>query len=124
MIKFKTWKDYSASFEYFTLEEALSSEENDLQRLLNTNYQGLLPFSGVIDVNGNELYKGDIISDGKDNYLVEIGGYYTKESCGVGVHYTLNGDGSIFAISANPFCKEHKFKLVGNTQEDSDLLDN
>lgn len=79
-IKFRVWKDYSCQFEYFTLQDALMSNEDDLQRISNSSPKSFEQYTGFNDDDNKCCYEGDIIrsSYGIPGRVIESEVYFNK----------------------------------------------
>ena len=67
-------------------------------------------WSGIYDVNGNKVYEGDIIKDGKYLYLVEFNApYFCAKEIGKNIFHLLS-------------LKEN-MEVVGNIYDDKWMLD-
>jgi uncharacterized phage protein (TIGR01671 family) len=80
-------------------------------------------FTGLQDKKGVDIYEKDILeSEGGFHFIVDIGGYFSKESVGNGVYYYQIGDEQYWAIESNPFGRENHFTRIGNIHENKELL--
>ena len=66
-IKFRAWDNAKKRFIYFTLEEVISARVIDLHKKME-----ICQFTGLKDMNGRDIYEGDIIK-------INIGGYWQNQ---------------------------------------------
>lgn len=120
VIKFRAWDDGRMYYESFC--EYLSGYGCMFNQF--TKPDSIMQFTGLHDKNGKEIYEGDIVEfEGLGNYLVDIGGYFSENSVGYGVCYLPNGDDSEFVKDADPMAVERKGSVIGNIQENPELLE-
>jgi uncharacterized phage protein (TIGR01671 family) len=141
VIKFRAWHKGQMFNNVNVINGAYAVEENPEKEGLNVLVNGvgyysdwachrvyhdspLMQYTGIKDKEGVEIYEGDIAID-KDglHFTVGIGGYFSKESAGNGVHYYQIGEKDYWAIEANSFNKETNFKVIGNIYENPELLE-
>lgn len=118
--KFRFWDPYAKRMtKSYTLYEIKSAHEVCAQC-----FDHAMQYTGIKDKEGVEIYEKDIAID-KDglHFTVGIGGYFSKEFAGNGVHYYQIGEKDYWAIEANSFNKETNFKVIGNIYENPELLE-
>ena len=113
-------------WEYFTLHDFVDSrlfgDSIDCLTLNHIDFETLGEWTGLLDKNGKEIYEGDIVRLGETIYKVGIGGYFSKNSCGWGVHY-ISSNPDEFAIEASPMGSEKYIEVIGSIYENPELLE-
>ncbi|MFT8928499.1 MAG: YopX family protein [Sporolactobacillus sp.] len=78
----------------------------------------LMQFTGLKDKNGIEIYESDILSDGKELYLVK---YSFTETGMIASGLGKEGTWSLYHLATN-HNKGREIEVVGNIYQNSDLL--
>jgi len=84
-----------------------------------------MQFTGLSDRLGKEIYEGDIVRLRDEmNFKTQIGGYWSSEGTGYGVHFLHEGENQKDEIIMTPFGfeQEKELEIIGNIYEDEGLL--
>ena len=113
-IKFRVWNDYTNEMRYNFEGFTNKFDVLNLTKFFNKeNYLTLLQFTGLQDVDGKDIYEGDIILIESNKCLCPV--EYSENDC----RFLLkNGRGyrGYFAMIGD-------LKIVGNIYENSELLE-
>lgn len=117
-IKFRAWNVASARMYSNDSIKALGN----LQKLLTLNHVIVMQYTGLKDIDGKEIYEGDILStkvfiDGKWEDSIEP--VIFRDGC-FALDWSFSKDGSYWEILTKEI--EGK-KILGNIYENSDLLE-
>lgn len=127
-IKFRAWKNREC--EIFKVEKIDFSNGIYYQRTCqccgDDGYTGyeineikLMQYTGCIDLNGREIYEGDILMfSKKSRYEVKFGEFSNPEGVGHG-WYVQNIKSNTFGGSLLP---KNQFIVMGNIYKDKELL--
>lgn len=126
-IKFRVWNTYQKKFEnpqevaitglglplfYDFHEEAVESWNHDCYNSANGGLRIIEQYTGLLDLNGKEIYEGDIISgefyDTEYHHLTTV------------VHPVVFNNGA-FNISSNLWLKP-SLKILGNIYQNPELI--
>ena len=126
-IKFRTWGSYCGDENkmHYLDFKSLTSCDMDGDNLLShiESKEELMQYTGIKDKDSKEIYEGDIIECGYEQYEGEgYLGTYVPVHTGQ-VKYILN-DG-FYTTSFHPMCAERKydvFNVIGNIYENPELL--
>ncbi|WP_460036337.1 YopX family protein [Lactiplantibacillus plantarum] len=142
MIKFRAW--YMPFGKYGAMQEMVYSRASHILALAETEPEKYIPeqFTGLTDVNGKEIYEGDIIQYSDHFYEYSMGGVTELETEYIGVVVKNNFDLGILinrishtdahinhynAKEFVPFCEfddpEADVLLKGNVHENAELLE-
>jgi len=84
----------------------------------------LMQFTGLKDKSGQEIYEGDVLSDGKKSAPMKSGLYkhYIEHLSGLAVGFYLDGDDSFFLSERLNPSGQCDYEVIGNIYENPELL--
>ena len=126
-IKFRAW-DYNAKVmrEVWEISYKAWDGDGDLNKIVVLGDDGteslawgeLLQFTGLSDVNGKEIYEGDIVKD----WMGDVGQVIWFNEY---VSFAIDVDGSHSKLhSPSPHNQAYKPEILGNIFENSELVKN
>lgn len=130
-IKFRAWSPENKELIYFDNKKAAKDRyiAGHLMMLMaNEHYVGkdlLMQYTGLKDDNGVEIYEGDILRAGEDNFIIKAQwsdkGFWQCQ-------YYYKGeknktDGLVYAIKSRAKALDCKCLVIGNIYENHDLLE-
>lgn len=118
-IKFRAWDKYRNKMIYNIqneFEERITLGMNCFGDYLNDKDFDVMQYTGLKDINGKEIYEGDIDSYG---YIVTHVGD-VKECLGMNCGWYLQRDD--FESWCQIVCREDEIEIVGNIYENSELI--
>lgn len=127
MIKFRAW--YMPFGKYGAMQEMVYSRASHILALAETEPEKYIPeqFTGLTDVNGKDIYEGDIIHFGSiwcvgDEYdpreEEHIGAVEYRQDC---ASYVVNCNGKIFPLEE--LISFDGYSVQGNVHENPELLE-
>ena len=114
-IKFRAWHretkgmHYTPDIQIRALKETLSTHSDSYEKIKTWD---LMQFTGRYDVNGKEIYEGDII---KHRYFSKKGIAEVRWSNEEGYYLAIEPDGSRTMLNANS-------EIIGNIHENPELI--
>ncbi|WP_436645526.1 YopX family protein [Lactiplantibacillus plantarum] len=111
MIKFRAW--YMPLGKYGAMQEMVSSRASHILALAETEPEKYIPeqSTGLTDVNGKEIYEGDILENRKYRSIVKFAsGKFLADVVGTISRFDLIGE-------------THGSKVIGNVHENLELLE-
>ncbi len=111
MIKFRAW--YMPFGKYGAMQEMIYSRASHILALAETEPEKYIPeqFTGLKDVNGKEIYEGDILENRKYRSIVKFArGKFLADVVGTISRFDLIGE-------------THGSKVIGNVHENPELLE-
>ncbi|MCG0732298.1 prophage P2a protein 26 [Lactiplantibacillus plantarum] len=125
MIKFRAW--YMPFGKYGAMQEMVYSRASHILALAETEPEKYIPeqFTGLADVNGREIYEGDIVKTWSD-----VSELTMVPSINEIVSEDLFGRPGVFLKPAGPHLIEpclhdswsNQFEVIGNVHENPELL--
>lgn len=121
MIKFRAW--YMPFGKYGAMQEMVYSRASHILALTETEPEKYIPeqFTGLKDVNGNEIYVGDIIVSKPNGMTYESPkiGVVTRSKISPGWCYeTVTDEYNIWTSG-----KYRTYEIIGNVHENPELLE-
>lgn len=126
MIKFRAW--YMPFGKYGAMQEMVYSRASHILALAETEPEKYIPeqFTGLTDVNGKEIYIGDIVKVWSD-----VSELTMEPTVNEIVSEDLFGKPGVFLKSAGPHLFEpclydsrsNQFEVIGNVHENAELLE-
>ncbi|MEN2304910.1 YopX family protein [Lactiplantibacillus plantarum] len=126
MIKFRAW--YMPFGKYGAMQEMVYSRASHILALAETEPEKYIPeqFTGLTDVNGKEIYIGDIVKVWSD-----VSELTMEPTVNEIVSEDLFGKPGVFLKPAGPHLFEpclydsrsNQFEVIGNVHENAELLE-
>ncbi|QIC46253.1 hypothetical protein GAG94_03385 [Lysinibacillus sphaericus] len=105
-------------------------EWTDFEVVLGLERFEVMQYTGLKDVNGNEIFEGDIIrfTNGIDEVYEKVGTVvFDLEECGYKAQYTNDGvTHCIYLINPKVFADKYTeitYEIIGNIYENPELLE-
>jgi uncharacterized phage protein (TIGR01671 family) len=124
IIKFRGRSKVSNEWYYGSLEKIKAQNQTEyyiIDELENSQFiepRTVGQFTGLLDIEGKEIYEGDILTSKYEHPTFDVVFWDTDE-----LAFALNNSGAVVGLSS-VMVKEYKLRVIGNIYDNPELIDN